>query len=684
MGNFQDKSLTSESVSMQKIEVKVENDHIQRITTANPIAAISELIWNAYDADARVVQIELQEGQLTKLGAIRVIDDGAGIPFDEVRGYFESLGGSWKKNAIKTDGGRSIHGEKGQGRFKAFALGDRVKWISHHGGKQFSISGNKTNLKGFSISDTSLAVKTGCTVEIENVVRDFEIWAEDGFIDQVRDVFALQLYEDSNFSIIYDGEKIDPRESIKYVTPYPITSLTEDGREYTATLEIIEWKKRVDRKLMLCLPGRFSFHEIAPGIQARGFEFTTYLTADHFQTLADNNVEGMVELDPASMALVEASKDKLREHFRDREAERSRSKIEEWKEEKIYPYEGAASGLIEVNERQVFDVVALNLADYSPDFDKAPSKQQKLILQLLKTAIESGPSALPAILESVIDLPKGKQEELAELLRKTSLTAVINAAKSVTDRLEFLRALQILVFDPNSKRQLLERSQLHRIIVQETWIFGEQFNLLNDDEDLSAVLRSHLKLLGSHSDEGAQRNMLAPQEPVLDANGKTAIVDLMLSCRVPTATDEERKHLVVELKRPSQSLNEDVINQIKKYAKAVALDDRFKHSNVEWDFVAIANRFTEGGELEARQSGKPRGLILELDDPIKIRVWAKTWGEVIQEAEGRLTFYKRRLEYQANDEEALRYLGTINADYLSDEVKERLSVLNAGSVKDRK
>ena len=223
------------------------------------------------------------------------------------------------------------------------------------------------------------------------------------------------------------------------------------------------------------------------------------------------------------MALVEASKAKLREHFRERETERSRGKIQEWKEAKIYPYEGKAADPIEINERQVFDVVALNLADYSPEFERAPSKQQKLILQLVKAAIETGPGALPSILEKVVDLPKGKQEELAELLRKTSLTAVINAAKAVTDRLEFLRALQILVFDPKSKQQLLERSQLHRIIAQETWIFGEQFNLMNDDEDLSSVLRSHLKLLGTQSDDSTPRDGLTPNEPVLDADGKAVL-----------------------------------------------------------------------------------------------------------------------------------------------------------------
>ncbi|WP_377848324.1 hypothetical protein [Bosea sp. UC22_33] len=514
-------------------------------------------------------------------------------------------------------------------------------------------------------------MKSGCTVEIENVIRDFEIWSKDGFSEHIRDAFALQLYEDSDFRITYDGTVIDARDAIENVTQHQIEATLDGGHKIQATLDVIEWKKKVDRKLMLCLPGRFSFHTMAAGIRARGFEFTAYLTADHFQELADQNTEGLVELDPASMALVEAAKNKLREHFRERESERSRSKIEEWKEAKIYPYEGMASGHIEINERQVFDVVALNLSDYSSDFEKSNLKHKKFILQLIKAAVENGPSILPSILEKFVELPKDKQEELAELLRKTSLTAVINAAKAVTDRLDFIRALQILIFEPKSKRQLLERSQLHRILAQETWIFGEQFNLMNDDEDLTAVLQSHIKLMDENRCE------LAPLEPAFDADGKVAIVDLMLSCRMPTPTDNERKHLVIELKRPIQPINEDVINQIRKYAKAVALDDRFKHPDVEWDFVAISNRFTKDAELEARQSGKPRGLVLELSDPIKIRVWAKTWGEIIQEAEGRLTFYKRRLEYQANDKEALRYLRAINANYLSEEVKERISSLES-------
>ncbi|WP_433933423.1 ATP-binding protein [Brevundimonas diminuta] len=655
---------------MQQIEVKVENDHIQRITTARPLLAISELIWNAYDADATEVRVQLEAGPLTKLDIIRVTDNGTGISRKSVEESFQKLGGSWKKLAGKTAGGRAIHGEKGQGRFKAFALGEAVTWTSSDGTESYKIIGRKTDLKRFDISQPITTSKRGCTVEITEVLKDFEIWADDGFADRVRDVFALQLYDDPKFNIIYDGVEVDARAAIAAVTPYPIHVTASGGEMLEATLEIVEWKRPVDRKLMLCLPGRFSFHDMAPGIQARGFEFTAYLTATHFQALAEDNTEGLVELDPSSNLMIEAAKAKLREHFRSKEVERSRDKIQEWVDAKIYPYEGAAADPIEVNERQLFDVVALNLSDFSSEFEKSPPKQKKLVLQLLKSAIETGTNNLLSILEKVIDLPKARQDELADLLRKTSLTAVINAAKAVTDRLEFLRALQILVFEPQSKRQLLERSQLHRIIAQETWIFGEQYNLMNDDEDLTSVLRSHLRLLGS------DRVELGSSDPVVDADGKAAIVDLMLSCRMPTPTDDERRHLVVELKRPSQPLNEDVLSQVRKYAKAVALDERFKHSKVEWDFVAVSNKFTSDAELEARQSGKPRGLILELEDPIKVRVWAKTWGEIIQEAEGRLTFYKRRLEYQATDTEALGYLRTIDEAFLSDAVKARIAELD--------
>ena len=657
---------------MQSFEVVVEKDHIERLTKTKPLTAISELIWNAYDADATKVTVSFEEGVLSALGLIRVADNGTGIPVDEAEESFKSLGGSWKRRQRISNGGRAIHGLKGQGRLKAFALGNSVTWRSYCQGKEFAVRGQRENLKQFVISETAETSRQGCVVEITDIEKDFEVRRAHNFDEAIRDVFALQLFEDRNFTIIYDDQPIDAGEAISHVTPYEVTAVCNDGTHVTAKLEIVEWKKQVQRKLMLCLPGRFSFHEVPPGIQARGHNFTAYLTSDYFQELADDNREGLAELDGKTASLVDAAKNALRKHFREREAIRSREKIEQWKKDGVYPYSGPAQDPIERNERQLFDVVALNLADYSAEFENSSKKNRQLVMQLLKAAVETGPAILPDLLAEVINLPLERQEEMASLLEKTSLSAVIESAKAVTDRLDFLKALQILIFDPTSKRQLLERSQLHRLLAQNTWVFGEQFNLMNDDEDLTAVLRSHLSLLGDDRTEVAS----VIEEKVLDTNGKNAIVDLMLSQRVPLPSDEKRQHLVVELKRPSQPVNDKVLHQIENYAAAVSEDSRFKGTDVEWDFVAISNDITPSAQRKVTQANRPSGLLFEFEDP-KVRVWAKTWGQVIQEAEGRLTFYRRKLGYQADDASALAYLSRMDPDLLSPEVRTRIEELRA-------
>jgi hypothetical protein len=142
-----------------------------------------------------------------------------------------------------------------------------------------------------------------------------------------------------------------------------------------------------------------------------------------------------------------------------------------------------------------------------------------------------------------------------------------------------------------------------------------------------------------------------------------------------TPTDDERKHLIVELKRFSQSINEDVISQVRNTPKRLLQMTAFERRVLNGILSPFSNRFTSDAEMETRQTGRPRGLVAEYDDP-KIRVWAKTWGQIIDDAEGRLTFYKRRLEYKANDVEALRYLRTVKSNYLSDEVKAKTGALD--------
>ena len=116
---------------MKTITVQVRDDHLEFLSRARPLAAISELIWNALDAEATEVRVEFIENSLGGVEMIRIRDNGHGLFIDHGLVAFKNLGGSWKEEGQRTAmRKRLLHGKHGKGRFRAFALGNHVEWIS--------------------------------------------------------------------------------------------------------------------------------------------------------------------------------------------------------------------------------------------------------------------------------------------------------------------------------------------------------------------------------------------------------------------------------------------------------------------------------------------------------------------------------------------------------------------------
>ena len=151
---------------------------------------------------------------------------------------------------------------------------------------------------------------------------------------------------------------------------------------------------------------------------------------------------------------------------------------------------------IEIAERQVFDIIGVNVEDFLPDFENADVNSKKFTFRLLAQAIRNNPESLQTIITEVLNLKKEHQEELAELLTKTDLVSIIKSAKTVTNRLDFLTGLENLLFDKETKADLLERDQLHKILENEAWIFDENFTLSVSEAKLEEVLKIHLAKLG--------------------------------------------------------------------------------------------------------------------------------------------------------------------------------------------
>ncbi len=651
---------------MKKIQVEVQKDFLESVTrTSKPIKSIHELIWNGFDADAKKVSVYLKYNTLKALEEIIVEDNGDGFSYKQAEDVFRNLGNSWKKHKDKTSNGRAYHGKAGKGRFKAFALGGSVRWISKYAENGsilcHEITGTKESLGSFDIDGPRKAnsPETGTTVTVYDCYKDYTPHFDENAIQELTQEFALYLLKYPELVLDYNGTRINPSELVQNKEERELDVEFEDDI-YPAIITIIEWEKPNDRKIILCDEEGFALGEVSAGIHAPGFYFTAFVKCGKFREMIDNNTFDMDNM-PFKEKVIELSKASLKDHFRRRTAERARSIVEKWKDEKVYPYTGEPNSIIETSERQVFDIVAMNYSEYSPSFNDNDYKNKKVILSLLKHSLETSPSMVRKLLTNILDLPKEKQEEFADLLEKTSLDAIISASHLVADRLEFIEALKYILFDKDMKKHILERQHLHRILAKESWIFGEEYALICDDENLRTVLLKHSREL--------KEDDIDIYSPVLRDNGKEGVVDLVLSGTIPQSNKLEHLYIVIELKRPSQPINAEVLHQTESYALAVAQDERFDKTRTKWVFIAISNHLTDDAKERVSQSGRANGIYYESNDR-RVVVWAKEWSEIINECSARMSFFQERLQYTATNQEGRNYITKKYQQYLPSEEEE--------------
>lgn len=651
----------------QTIAVEVEADHLTRLASARrPALALAELIWNALDADATVVRVEIDRNAMGSIATIRVVDNGAGMPRDGIAEYFRKLGGSWKKLRTRTDGKRVLHGKQGEGRFRAFALGSHVQWLTRHHGEDGTdtetiVVGTRAAIARFEIRAASgqMLAAPGTTVTISNVplkLPGLAAGPSAGLVDELTEHFALYMIQYPGITVTLDGTAIDPSGAMHDRTEYTLSVDVPGGGTIQPRLTIIEWERDAERALCLCDDEGFSLLNLKMAARLPGYSFSAYLRSPLVRSLHETNELSLEEQHPAVAALADAARAQVREHFRQRRAADARGRVQHWKTEKVYPFAGDAVSKMDVVERQVFEVCAANVEMLAPEFEKADVRTKALTFRLLRQAIEKSPAEVQKILGEVLDLPAQKQKALAKLLHRTTLSAIINASSVIADRLEFLQGLEAVLFDPQTKGLLKERTQLHRILEKNTWIFGEEFHLTVSDQGLTKVLMKHIEMK-----TGTKPTKIAP---VKTSTGNPQIVDLFLSRRVPLPREEERQHLIVELKRPSVEIDSDVLTQVKKYATSAAGDERFRDSHVRWTFWALSNGMDDVARAEANQKDRESGVVWRDGGKIPLTIWAKTWGQLLDECRGRLEFFRAKLEYQADHESGRAYLKEVYDKFL--------------------
>ena len=126
-------------------------DHLGLQMYQSPVAAVAELVANAWDADCEKVSIRLPEG-LDEGAEIVVKDDGLGMTFAECQKRFLNVGYARRgKNTAQWSRTkkRRILGRKGIGKFAGFGIAEivRVETVSEETGEKTVFEMNISKLR---------------------------------------------------------------------------------------------------------------------------------------------------------------------------------------------------------------------------------------------------------------------------------------------------------------------------------------------------------------------------------------------------------------------------------------------------------------------------------------------------------------------------------------------------------
>ncbi len=642
-------------------QVTAKSDHLARQASAPPLMALAECVWNAVDADAMRVEIEFQDGPLGGLERIVVRDDGTGMNRDEAPGLFAGLGGSWKSLAAKTKGrGRFLHGREGRGRFKAFALGRVADWsVTFRDGKAlkvFKITVLGTSLDKGRITEATdcvdTATGTGVELVITELLRDFRSLSGEDGRQSLTEILAPYLLSYPEVRVSVNGLLLDPEEGIAHRKAYSLKPVEEEGTTHSVTLEVIEWKRAGERCLYLCGERGFPLLTLEERLPPADRGYCAYLRSSFIQALHDKNELGLGGLNvPLQEVLVEA-RQAIRDHLRRRAAADSQNVVEAWKREDVYPYKDSASNPLEQAKRDVFDIVAVTAARHIEDFDKTSQKARRLQLRTLRAAVEQGDEEIQTVLQEVLNLQKKELADLVALLRETSLSALIGGARVISNRLKVLTGLEALVFEDDYRKTLRERTQLHRLVAENTWLFGDEFQLMADDEGLTRCLAEHAKARGVQ---------VLGSDPVLHPEKKRGIVDLMFGKQRRPHGSADIEHLIVELKAPKVPIRQKELTQVENYAQAVAADSRFDKATTRWVFWALSRKIDDDYCGLRQIKHAPDGVVVESGN---IVIWVRTWASLFKENRARLKFFQDSLDLRITREGALEHLRTTYGKYL--------------------
>lgn len=627
---------------------------------SNTFRALCELINNSLQARSKNINLDFEYGNQDNLEpfikSITVSDDGDGVSASEFDNKILEVA------TVSKDGGEGI------GRFGALQIGSYIeietvafdKAINKSTKVVFpldveTLKRSRLEEKEFDVEVTELPKINNSyyQIKIKNLYHSVsgkvpkkQKLTEDFKYENIRS----SIFQHYPFHIFNKNVKFSingsPLKREDFIDGTPISEsepyITKQGVDKDVTILYYKIKSPLNKvKVFFCINNA--------GIQTPAYEFTyssdwhtpdlgtwfIYIESDLFTSDLFRNIDveewSAGELDDVKAFL----KDKINAFFKARN-QRFEKFINKFEEDKANPLKDKKSS--SPSQEILFKKAAFLIEDEYHLLEKQ-DKIREVVYPLLDHAIANG--QIRSIFESIVKLSPENINKLHSLLEKTDLENIIHFTTVVAEKKEFLDFLYEIVYGDLSK-VLRERSQLHKIIEKELWLFGEQYSntpALWSDKKIGNILneirQKHFNYEPTEDDENLIKND--------DAVGVDDITDLFFY-NEKIGDNEVKEIVIVELKSPKCAISQKELNQIDRYAFTLEQHNGLPKDKVKYKIFLISSKLTDFAKSKMASAYKKYGVpfLFDKKEGKEIELFVMEWNEIIESN-------KRKLQYLSNN-----------------------------------
>lgn len=632
-------------------------DHLGIQMYQSPVAAIAELVANAWDADAEIVEISLPD-ELSEDACIVLKDNGLGMSFDECEHKYLNVG--WARRGDNPDArspekDRPILGRKGIGKFAGFGIAEviSIETVSKvtgertvfeldlnqlRGEEYVHVEGAEIDVVDYLEPSESRKEDHGTTVTLKALVLGQRPSLERFSKSMARRFLLHQQQED--FRVLVNGallpESLDlagveylfPRDYRDDEMPETLGAIDEDGwgSEALESGQTIRWRflfhrdtldEEELRGIAVFTKGKLAqspfLFNLTGGLG--GQHGVAYLTgqveADYLDLLQKDIIAperqrinwGLQESNPL-LAWGQRRVKELLRIWRERRGE-ARVRI---LEEKISGFTPRLEKLGR-HEARTIGTALRKLAQ----IETLKEEQFKELGDAVLTTWEQG--RLRDLIADIANADSMSEEDLLRILLEAQVLTALNTAEAVKTKLQTVGGLKLRI----ENREL--EAGVRDYIANSPWLISPEWETYKVETSVRKLIED-----------------AAEEAKLLDEEFKGRI-DLVLSSGTHL--------LVLEFMRPGLNLNWDHLQRFERYVLTV-------RANID---VNTGGRFThvtgyvvaDGLELNAAARDKIKGM--QKDD-----MFALDWGTLFGIALATWQEFLQILAGRAPDDERLRTL----------------------------